>query len=69
MDTRGGDIVEDLRSDKIITMAMGDVYPISEVSEERMDYQVTFNYGWVPYGCIMHMINENGWRIESIEWQ
>lgn len=69
LDTRGGDIVEDLRSDKIITMAMGDVYPISEVSEERMDYQVTFNYGWVPYGCIMHMINENGWRIESIEWQ
>ena len=69
LDTRGGDIVEDLRSDKIITMSLGDAYPISEVSEERVDYQVTYYYGWFPYGCIMHMINENGWRIESIEWQ
>ena len=69
LDTRGGDIVEDLRSDQVIMMSLDQIQMLSEMSESQRDYQVTYVYGGWLYSCIMHMINENGWRIESIEWQ
>ena len=66
---RAGDIAEDIRSDKVITMNVNSVQRVSEESDGTVQIQVGYSYGWGGYSCLMTLVNENGWRITNIEWQ
>lgn len=66
---RAGDISEDIRSDKIITMNLNSMQRVSEESDTSVQIQVGYSYGWKGYSCLMTLVNENGWRITNIEWQ
>ena len=66
---RAGDIAEDIRSDKVITMNMNSVQRVSEESDGTVQIQVGYSYGWGEYSCLITLVNENGWRITNIEWQ
>ena len=69
LDTRAENVVEDLRSDKIITMSLYDLSFQVELETGECIYRVIYFYGNESYVCTFILINENGWRIESIEWQ
>ena len=66
---RAGNIIEDLRSDQIIMLNIGDVQLISEPSDTQETYRFGYGYGKGWYGCNITLVNENGWRITNIEWQ
>lgn len=66
--TRAKDVVKDLRSNQIVTLRVGGVWPWENQLDAPVDYQAVVGYKWTAYNMHFHLVNDNGWRIESMEW-
>ena len=68
LETRAKDIVTDLRSNQMVTSTTWGIWPLSEPIENQVDYQMVYGYKWTAYNLHFHLVYDNGWHIESIEW-
>lgn len=67
LDTRAGDVVEDLRSDKVDVLNVLQIEVLSDMSEDCKVYRVVYEYEGLRE-CFLTLQNQNGWKITGIEW-
>lgn len=67
LDTRAGDVVEDLRSDKVDALNVLQIEVLSDMSEDCKVYRVVYEYEGLRE-CVLTLQNQNGWKITGIEW-
>ena len=68
LDTRAKDIVTDLRSNQIMTLSTWGIWLWGDPAENQVDYQAIYAYKSVGYHMHFHLVYNNGWHIESINW-
>lgn len=68
LETRAKDIVADLRSNQIVTLSTWGIWPWDGQGDNPVDYQVIYGYKGTGYSIHFHLVYDNGWHIESIEW-
>lgn len=68
LETRAKDMEMDLRSNQIVTLSTWGIWPWDGQGDNPVDYQVIYGYKGIGYNLHFHLLYDNGWHIESIEW-
>lgn len=66
---RGGDLVEALMCDQVVSLNLDYMQQISETADDKADYRAVYSYNGYTYVLNFTLVNQNGWMIESMDWQ
>lgn len=66
---RGDDLAEALRAEQIVSLTVDWIREISQDTDGRARYQMSYSYSGRSYVVNFVLVNADGWMIESMEWE